>query len=599
MRWKKPATTAAVGALVAVAACGGGTDSSDTSEEFIEGGGKGQVIDMTRSEGPAPPVEGAVQGGTIDVYSDAGLNTMMPSEVYYTNAGSISSSMVERSLTQFVYDKESGDITLIPDLATSWESSNNNTEWTFTIRDGIKYENGDPVEMEDYLTGIKLSMDRTTFPEGATYSNNFFLHGGCDPSDKEVYEGYYTSGPDYDGAEIDGNKLIIHMACPFPDMPYWGSFSAIGPIPEDAIDTQAELKDYVNHPLATGPYMFDEYTPEKSLTLVRNPEWDPNSDPGRHAYPDQYNMDFDVDTAKVDNIMLEDSQPSALTFDDLLSSTYLRMKQSDTDRIVPGPEACTWYLAPDYRKITQKKVREALGYGFPYEAYLEATGEVIGATAKFTTSNVMPPGIPGREEYNVLPGLKPGETDPEKAKQLLAEAGYQPGEYEVTWMYARDDTDGVYGTAGKDQVVKGLEEAGFDVRPVASTTAAYSTDREDANSSLNLRLGGWCSDFPSGGSWIPPLFQTTNLDAEGLAANYGVFSEKSIDQGIAEINKMSDTTQQAKAWNDLEKEMQEKYYSTIPIFYTGAIMAHGSAIQNMDVDPAFGMPTFKDMWVKQ
>jgi peptide/nickel transport system substrate-binding protein len=597
MRWKKPATTAAVGALVVVAACGGGSDSGTSdSQTFIEGGGKGQVIDMSRSEGPAEPVEGATEGGTVNVLSEAGLNTMMPSEVYYTNAGAIASDLVMRSLTQFDYDKKTGDITLIPDLATSWTHNSDNTEWTFTIRDGIKYENGDPVEMEDFKTGAMMSMDRTTFPEGATYRNNFFLHGGCDPGDKEVYEGYYTTGPDYDGVEINGNKITYKMACPFPDMPYWGSFPALGPIPEDAINTQAKLKDYVNHPLATGPYMFDHYVPEKELTLVRNPEWDPNTDPSRHAYPDEYDMDFDVDSAKTDNIMIEDSEPTSLTYDDVQSSTYLKMKADSPDRLVPGPEACTWYLAPDYRKITEKKVREALAYGFPYEAYLEAAGEVVGATAKYPTSNVMPPGMPGREEYNVLPGLKPGETDPEKAKQLLAEAGYKPGEYKVTWLYQRDDQELV---DAKDQVVKGLEAAGFTVQPVATTTAAYSTDREDANSSLNLRFAGWCSDFPSGGSWIPPLFQSTNLEAEGLAANYEVFSEPDVDRKIAEINKMSSAEEQAKAWNDLEKYIQEKYFAVAPVYYTGAIMAHGSAIQNMDVDPTFGMPTFKDMWVKQ
>ncbi len=597
MRWNKPTIAAAVGALMVVAACGSGSDSgSGDTEEFQEGGGKGQVIDMTRSEGPAPPVEGAAEGGTVDVYSDAGLNTMMPSEVYYTNAGAISSGLVNRSLTQFVYNKDTDDITLIPDLATSWEPNEDNTEWTFTIREGIKYENGDPVEMEDFATGAMLSMDRHTFPEGATYSNNFFLHGGCDPSDKELYEGYYQSGPEYDGVEINGNEITYKMACPFPDMPYWGSFGAMGPIPEDAIDTQAELKEYVNHPLATGPYMFDNYVPEKELTLVKNPEWDPNSDPGRHQYVDQWNMDFDTDTAKIDNIILEDSQPAALTFDDLLASTYLRMKQDAPDRLVPGPEACTWFLAPDYRKVTEIEVRQALAYGFPYEAFLEAGGEVIGATAEYPTSNIMPPGIPGRVEYNVTPGLEPGKTDPAKAKELLAKAGYDPGEYEITWLYQRDDEEAV---AQKDQVVKGLEEAGFSVRPVATTTEAYSTEREEVDSSLNLRFAGWCSDFPSGGSWMPPLFQTTNLDAEGLAANYSVFSEKSVDQRIAEINQITDATEQATAWNDLEKMMQQKYLPAIPVYYTGAIQGRGSAVQNMDVDPAFGMPTFKDMWAQQ
>lgn len=593
MRWKKPAITAAVGALLVAAACGGGGDDTET-DEFVESGSKGSSIDETRVDGPAPPVDGATEGGTVKVYSDAGANTMMPSEVYYTNVGSISSGMVVRSLTQYVYDKKKNDIVLIPDLATAWEANDDNTEWTFTIREGIKYQDGTPVEMEDFVTGAMLSMDRTVFPEGATYSNNFFLHGGCDPSDKEVYEGYYTTGPEYDGVEVNGNEVTYKMACPFPDMPYWGSFGAMSPIPEDAIDTQQKLQAYETNPLATGPYMFESYIPEKELTLVRNPHWDPATDPGRHAYPDEYVMDFDTDTAKIDNIMIEDSEPNALTYDDVLASTYAKMKQSDPDRLAVGGVPCTWYLAPDYRKITEIEVRQALAYGFPYEAYLKAKGEVIGVTAQFAPSNITPPGIPEREEVNIT-GLEPGESDPEKAKELLASAGYEPGQYEVTWLYQRDDPEAV---KAKDQVVKGLEEAGFTVLPKATTTEGFSDAREQVDSNLNLRFAGWCSDWPTMGSWIPPNFQTTNLEQEGLAANYAVFSEAEIDEGIQEINKM-DLAEQPAAWMELERTLLEKYFPGSPVYYTGVAMARGSAIQNMVVDTAFGMPTWKDLWVQE
>ncbi len=102
------------------------------------------------------------------------------------------------------------------------------------------------------------------------------------------------------------------MAKPFPDMPYWGAFPAMGPIPSGKASDPAK---YALHPWATGPYMFDEYTPEKSLTLVKNPNWDPNTDPGRHQYVDEYDMKFDVPSAKIDQISLNDEGEGQTTSD--------------------------------------------------------------------------------------------------------------------------------------------------------------------------------------------------------------------------------------------------------------------------------------------
>lgn len=592
MRWKKRTlAVAAAGALVAAAACGGdGSDSDGPGGTFQEGGGTGSG--MQEREAPAPEVEGAVEGGTIRVLSNSGLNTMMPPEQYYTNTGAIG-NLLHRSLTQYTYDEESGDMILVPDLATDLGTANeDNTEWTFTLRDGVKWENGEDVTAEDIATGIKMSMDRATFPQGPDFSNKFFLHGGCDPEDEEVYEGYFTTGPDYDGVVVDGNEITIKMACPFPDMPYWGSFAAIGPMPEDI-----NPAEYARNFLSTGPYKVEEYTPEKSMTLVRNEHWDPATDPGRNAYPDRWEFDFDVDTTKIDEIILQDSEPeqATITYDDLQAGTYLRMQEEAPDRVVAGPSGCNWYLAPDYRKIREIEVRQALGYAFPTKAYLNALGQTIGVNALPATANIMPPGTPGREEFSVL-DRSAEEADPEKAKELLAEAGYKPGEYEVTWLYSSDDPES---TDAKDQVVKGFEEAGFKVNPVATTTEAFSDDRQDHTNNLNLRLAGWCFDWPTGGSWFPPLFETTNLEAEGLGANYAVFSEPEIDKEIKRINELPVGDEQNAAWQELDEKIQNEYFPVSPIYYTGEIMGHGSKIRGMEVDSTKGMPTFTRMWVQQ
>ncbi len=80
---------------------------------------------------------------------------------------------------------------LVPDLATNLGTPNNDfTTWKFTLRPGIKFENGQAVTAADLKYGIERSFDRATFPGGANYSNQYFLHG-------DTYKGPYKSPGDY------------------------------------------------------------------------------------------------------------------------------------------------------------------------------------------------------------------------------------------------------------------------------------------------------------------------------------------------------------------------------------------------------------------
>ena len=588
MRFKKPFIALTSASLLSLAACGGSGEGPTTGSENVDRENLANTGDATDPERQGPvEIDGAKEGGTVDVLSVNGANTMDPSEAYYTNTSSILQGLVTRSLTQLVYDPESGQQVLVPDLATDLGTSNEDfTEWTFTIRDDVTYENGDPITPEDIRFGMLRSMDRAAFPEGPAFSNDYFEGG-------DTYEGPYTGGnTNFDAITVDGQDITIKMATPFPDMPYWGTFPAMGPIPEGPESKPAK---YAQRPLASGPYKFDEYNPERSLTLVRNEEWDPNTDPGRTQYPEKYTFDFQRDSAQIDEIILNDSGDgqSTLTYDDVQASNYPTFQSKASDRLVEGGAPCTYYMAPDYRKIKSKEIREALAWAYPYEDIATAAGEIVGVTRIVDATNLMPPGIPGREEYNPIPEHEPGTTDAKRAAQILKEAG-ESG-YELKFLFANDDPNAV---AAKDVLVRALEDAGFKASPQATTVAELSTVRADPDAGINLRTAGWCSDWPSGGSWFPPVLQSTNLKAEGLGANYAVFSEPEIDKRIKEV-LASPIDEQPAMWNELDQYIAEEYLPVIPYAYTGVAMAHGSAIEGMQVDQNLGMPTWKDMWVNQ
>jgi len=148
----------------------------------------------------------------------------------------------------------------------------------------------------------------------------------------------------------------------------------------------------------------------------------------------------------------------------------------------------------------------------------------------------------------------------------------------------------------KDAIVKGLKAGGFDPQPYATTVADGSTLRADPNTKINVRSAGWCSDWPTGGSWFPPLFESTNLKAEGLGSNYAVFSEKAVDDQIAKIEN-SPLDEQNGLWNDMDKDIADTYFPTFSTGYDGVAMMHGSKIHGMYDDNVFAMPTWKDIWV--
>ncbi|MDI4659356.1 ABC transporter substrate-binding protein, partial [Xanthobacter autotrophicus] len=118
--------------------------------------------------------------------------TLDPTRAYYTDSTAIM-NLVTRALTQYVYDPESNDMVLAPDMATDLGQPNeDNTEWTFTLRDGLKYEDGTDVKAEDIAYAISRSFAIEALPDGPTYPLQFFKDG-------DTYKGPYTDKTPYKG----------------------------------------------------------------------------------------------------------------------------------------------------------------------------------------------------------------------------------------------------------------------------------------------------------------------------------------------------------------------------------------------------------------
>ena len=590
MRRTKPLAVVAGAALFVLAACGGGGDDGDDGP----GGdasftAAADIAKDAERQGPAAEIEGAAAGGTITVYlpGDPGPDNIDPTNGWSVTGNSIQQALTSRSLTQYARG-EDGNMILVPDLATDLGTPNDDfTEWTFTLRDDATWENGDPVTAEEVAWGITRSMDSEAFPAGpgTEYSQTYFFGAG-------EYEGPYTgkdpTGEGWGGVTVDGQDITIKMAKPFPDMDYWGAFMAMGPSP---LGKASDPPDYgLKTILSNGPYKVESFRPTEELVLVKNDQWDPNSDPARHQYADKWIFKFNADQAQVDQIMLSDNTESQTSLSAALgSNNYTKGQEVLGDRLVQQSAQCTSFLAPDYTKITDINVRKAIAYAYPYEDIWQATGEVPGVT-RVPANSVMPPGMAGKQEY-----FADGEQftyNPEKAKELLSEAGFEPGEFEISMIFYEADPLAV---AGQKVLTKGMEEAGFTVKATGVQDSPYNTwlnPDDKLNKTLNLRGVNWCSDWPSGLTMLPPLLKT------GAAYNTPQFSEESVDAEMEEIPSLP-LEEQADRWGELDERIGTEYFPIIPTAFRNDLFVFGTKIGNPTGDGALGAPNYKDLFVAQ
>jgi peptide/nickel transport system substrate-binding protein len=577
-------------ALLTLAACGGGSSDeggggSGTDREF--GGQEGGTKDAGR-QGPAPEVEGATAGGTITVYlpGDPGPDSLDPTTGWSVTGNSIQQALTSRSLTQYARDEE-GQPVLVPDLATDLGTPNEDfTEWTFTIRDDATWEDGKPVTAEEVAFGICRSLDSEAFPSGpgTEYSASYFA--GADG-----YKGPYT-GKDpgcekWDGISVEGQDITITMSKPFPDMDYWGAFMAMGPAP---LGNASKPPNYGNKPLSNGPYKVESFKPNEELVLVKNDQWTAESDPARHQYADEFVFKFNQDQAKVDEIMLSgnsDSQTAVSTA--LGSDKYNDANGQLGERLVQQTSQCVSMLTPDYTKITDINVRKALAYAYPYEDVWIAGGEVPGVT-RVPANSLMPPGMAGKKEFQV-----DGEQityDPEKSKELLAEAGYGDKPYPITMVFYEVDPLAV---AAQDQITKGFEAGGFEVKAIPAQESLYNIwlDPDNkVNKQLNFRGVNWCSDWPAGSTILPSLART------GAVYNTAYFSEPSIDEEMDQISTLP-LEEQADAWGALDEKIMTEYFPIIPTAFRNDLFVFGEKIGNPTGDGSIGAPNYKDLYVMQ
>ncbi|MEN3270007.1 ABC transporter substrate-binding protein [Pseudonocardia sp.] len=538
MRSRRVAAAAVMAvAALGLAACGGGSSGgSSSSGGGSDVGGVHNASDVT--------------GGTIRYANSGDWDSLDPADTYYSYSWNFA-RLYTRSLVMFKSAPGADGATLVPDLAESLgKPSDDAKTWTYTLRQGVKFEDGTPVTSKDVKYAVERSLDKTTFPNGPTYFNDFLdLQGYTSP--------YADSDPNKLGLKAidtpDDRTIVFHLKQPFSGFDYFAQMPSTAPVPV-AKDTGSKYKEHV---VSTGPYMFQTNELGKGFTMVRNPNWDQATDPNRKPLPDRIEVALNVNSDDIDNRLQSGDLDVAIEGTGVGPAAQGKILADQTLKANTDSALTTrlWYTAlnPDVAPLDNIHCRKAVEYAADKTGYQRAYGGAIGGDI---ASNLLPPVIPGAQQFDTYPTPN-NAGDVAKAKDELAQCG-QPNGF-TTGISYRAERPKEKATA--EALQQSLAKVGINLEikpyPLTDYTKLYAGKPDFAKANaLGLIVFGWAADWPDGYGFLAQLVDSRVIRATGGNSNFGV-KDPEVDAMLDKAVTTTDTTAREKIWVDIDKKVMD------------------------------------------
>lgn len=553
---RKPIVALAAAAVVAtLAGCGGGGDDDNNANA-----GNGE----------------AKAGGTLHYVTGPRLvEHWDPQRIYIGRDLSNSNRLVYRGLTTFpiTEDAEEGT-TPIADAATDTGTPTEGGKvWSFTVKDGIKWEDGKEVTCEDFKYGLSRGFATDVITGGPNYILGYLdVPKGDDGLPR--YNGPYKKAnqADFDKAvTCEGKTITYRFNKPWPDFAHAvASLAFAHPYRQDM-----DKGNGSNYQIfSNGPYKLEgTWKSGQGATFVRNPEWDKSTDDVRKALPDQIVFSEGNEDEAVYERLFADSGDDqyAVTDRRVPPSFFSRIESEGGDRYTKLNSPFVDYVLPNFNSPVMKdqKVREALALSTDKSAWIDAGG---GERAFVPAYSIVNPDVPGYEPNPAFEDI-PDEGDPEAAKALLEEAGVTlPLEIKFTYSGGTPTSDKQAGA-----LAEGWEKAGFKVQLDPLTDTYYDiVQKPDAD--FDVTWGGWGADWPSIATVIPPLFDSRiNLTANSNGQDYGNYKSAEVNQMIDEAAAAPDVDTAAAKYAEIDAQLGEDV-AYIPLEITVFNFLHGSKV---------------------
>lgn len=439
-----------------------------------------------------------------------------------------------------------GDLRVVPDLATLWTPAENGRIWVFKLRRGVKWHDGRPFTAAD----VKFTFDSI-----------------MDPRNRALFRSTFVGLQSVQ--VLDDFAVRFEFDRPYPSLPIVLGFN-VPIIPRHLLEGKilADIPEFIQKPIGTGPYRWKEYVEGSHITLDANADyW-----AGRpqvetivvKIMPEINTVVAQLRTGELDLGIIEPAHT-----DSLKAVPHLRSQTMEL------PSAFYIALNATRAPLGDKKVRQALMYGLNRP-------QIVDRVLKGTANLAAGPYATAFGKYS-NPALKPYPYDPNKAKQLLAEAGFRPG------------AGGVLENAGKPFAFELMVDKGNPTREQIALVAQQQWKALGADVRLNvvewsvyIRRGNQRpGDYEARTSWriTPPDPDKTPEYTSGGVNNHYMYANPEVDRLMAEARATFDPTLRPKLYH----RIQELIYEDVPvlwIFYNSEILAINKRVQNF---PTLGL----------
>lgn len=370
------------------------------------------------------------------------------------------------------------EMEVVPSLAESWEQVDDLT-WQFKLRQGVKFHNGEELKASD----VKFTYDRLLDP--STASPGAFLLEQV--SEVKV---------------VDDYTVEIISKEPFAPLIYNLTHVATGILNEKAV-TEAGAQ-YGQKPVGTGPYKFVSWKKDSEILFEK--------------YDDYFDGAPSVDKLVFRIIPESSTAVAELKTDgvdimiDLPSQHISQFEKSDTVTVDRVPSFSVKYLSFNMQEkpFDDPKVRQAINYATDKEAIVKAAyqGTAVPATS---------PLAPGLNGFN--DSLEGYPFNPEKAKELLAEAGYPDG-FSSTLYISDADIDTKLGTILQSQ----LKKVGIDLNLQVMEWGAFL---DETAKGVPMFVLSWTTVTGDADNGMYALFHSKNAGGPG---NRSFYKSETVDQ---------------------------------------------------------------------
>ncbi len=477
----------------------------------------------------------AAQDETLDVAFEGGAVTLDP------HARSETTTFAWQHHIFDTLTRRSPDGAILPFVVSEWENVEP-TVWSMTVREGMTFHDGTPVTAED----VAFSLTRAaTAPE----------------SEMKIYVGGVTE------ATATGElTLDVTTAAPDPVLPI--NLSNIALLPKDAVEAEG-MQTFLRDPIGSGPYAFVDWQQDERLELV--------------AYDGYWGEIPDYRNVVLRNIPSGSARVAALLSGEVdiaqkvLPQDFARVEDDPGAYITQAPSIRTIYLTMDYWRsdspglpddienpFLDPDVRMAVWQAIDTEAIVEV---IMGGAA--TKATQFPP--PAIEFYDPEADRPP--YDPERARELLAAAGYEDG----FRLILDAPNDRYLNDEFVAEAIAGmLSDVGIETEVRAQTRTVFFPALNEGEFTMYLAGWGWTAPYPT----LPGFLQTRDLDAGQGSFNRARYASPEVDAAFTEgeLTVFDDEQRIANARAILEKAIFEDV-AYIPLYYENTIAGVRSGIE--------------------